>query len=234
MTGIRNFAWELLGSLVSLTIVAGSVAHESVAAASPPNAQVQILACKDSPVFRTRPAEMGCAILARKVIQALPPAPIVWRLETFPTAAAARAAEGTTSVYVKAAGRSWLVTLGTEGQRTPGGKLVTEIGPVSIPRASKYEIVIGEAYSRPGASTKIHTHPGPEAWYLLTGAQCLEMPGGAFRADAGKTFVAPANTPMKLTVVGTSDRDSLFFEVGDSALPWSASANWLPNGQCKA
>jgi quercetin dioxygenase-like cupin family protein len=233
MIGIRHSARRLLYSLASSAIFAGSVAHHVVALASRPSTQTHIITCKETPIYRTRPNEMECALLAHKQIESLPREPIVWRLETFTNATAARRAEGRTSVFVRSGAKSWLLTLGTKGQRTPGGTSVTEIGPIAIPRALHYGIVVGEAYSRPGATTRVHTHPGPEAWYLLAGAQCLEMPGGVLRARAGQSSFAAANMPMKLSVVGTANRDALFFVVGDAVLPWTAGSNWQPTGRCK-
>lgn len=231
MIEIRHSARRLLCTLAS-SVFFGSVAFRAVALASLPSTQAHIIICKETPIYRTRPNEMECALLAHKQIQSLPREPIVWRLETFANATDARRAEGRASVFVRSGARNWLLTLGTKGQRTPGGTFVTEIGPIFIPRALHYAIVVGEAHSRPGATTRVHTHPGPEAWYLLAGAQCLEVPGGALRAGAGQSSFAAANTPMKLTVVGTANRDALFFVIGDAALPWTESSNWRPTGRC--
>ena len=31
---------------------------------------------------------------------------------------------------------------------------------------------------RPGDNSRVHTHPGPEGWFVLAGEQCLETPSG--------------------------------------------------------
>jgi hypothetical protein len=68
-----------------------------------------IISCKDSPTPGARPAQMACAILARKQIDSLPRNPIVWRYETFNWIAAARRAEGSRSMVVNAGGKIWLL-----------------------------------------------------------------------------------------------------------------------------
>jgi hypothetical protein len=55
----------------------------------------------------------------------------------------------------------------------------------SFPPAKSYAAVLSYAVMRPGDSSRVHTHPGPEGWYVLTGEQCLETPAGANKARAG-------------------------------------------------
>jgi len=215
--------------------LAGNLVSQSLAAASDSNRTIHTIRCKDSPTPGIRPVGMECALLARKQIDSLPPDPIVWRVETFASQTAARRAEAMTSIVVSAGGRIWLVTLATKGQRTSaGGNFVAEVGPISIPRARRYGIVVGEAYSSPGASTRVHTHPGPEAWYVINGQQCLETPHGLLRAATGQGSFVAADTPMKLNVFGTTRRDALFFEIGDAAQPWTAPSKWQSTERCAA
>jgi hypothetical protein len=41
---------------------------------------------------------------------------------------------------------------------------------------------------RPADSSRVHTHPGPEARYVLAGEQCLEMQAGATTGRVGGTM----------------------------------------------
>jgi quercetin dioxygenase-like cupin family protein len=191
-----------------------------------------IIKCIDSPTPRARPANVECAILVRKQINVLPLEPLVLRFEKFRSRAAAYRAETTASSVVSVAGNYWLLTLGKKGARSEGGTFVAEVGPFVIPRARRYEIVIGEVYSRPGAASRVHVHPGPEAWYLLTGAQCLQVPSGTLRAESGHGMFVAANTPMKLTVTGTTHRDAIFLVVGDAARPWTVPIRWRTTDRC--
>src|SRR5260370_29494781 len=53
----------------------------------------------------------GVFILARTIVPRLPPAPLIWRLERFPSEAAARGAARPASVVVKADRKTWLFTV---------------------------------------------------------------------------------------------------------------------------
>ena len=49
----------------------------------------------------------------------MPPGPLFWRIENFPTPAAAKAAAGPTGLAAEVAGKVWLFTLGPKGGATP-------------------------------------------------------------------------------------------------------------------
>jgi quercetin dioxygenase-like cupin family protein len=92
---------------------------------------------------------------------------------------------------------------------------------------------VAEADLGPEANVPTHKHSGPETWYLLTGEQCLELPERAVRARAGETMSAPAETPMKLNIVGPGKRDALFLIVHDSSKPFNTFLDWSPKGLCQ-
>jgi quercetin dioxygenase-like cupin family protein len=86
---------------------------------------------------------------------------------------------------------------------------VARIGPLVLPRAPVYTAVFSFAAMQPGQRSIVHTHPGPEGWYMLAGEQCLETSVGVFRGSSGstgQTVVAPANVPMELTITGNQLR----------------------------
>jgi quercetin dioxygenase-like cupin family protein len=85
----------------------------------------------------------------------------------------------------------------------------------------------------PAVSNAIHTHSGPELWYLLTGEQCLETPNGTTRVRAGAGMFAPAATPMQLNIVGRSKRDALFVIIHDATKPATTVSDWQPKGTCQ-
>ena len=86
---------------------------------------------------------------------------------------------------------------------------------------------------RPGDTSPVHTHPGPEGWYVLAGEQCLETPAGANKASARGTMSVGPNIPMELTVVGSETRRSLAFVLHDPELPSSIPSDWKPSGACQ-
>jgi quercetin dioxygenase-like cupin family protein len=190
--------------------------------------------CDDSPTPGKRPPNLDCVVLVHKNFDVLPPGPLVWRFENFPTTETARGASTPSSAVVEAAGKVWLLTLGAKGGRSKGATFVaeTELLP-PIPPGPSYEIVVSQANIGPGANVMTHKHSGPETWYLLTGEQCLELPDRAVRARAGQTMSAPAETLMKLNIFGTTKRDALFVVVHDSSKSWNTFVDWQPKGLCQ-
>src|SRR5690242_13435579 len=113
--------------------------------------------------------EFNVTPLAEKKVMQLPPGPWFWRIDNFPNLAQAEAAAGPTALAVQAAGKVWLFTLGPPGGSSPGGSKVAEIGPVPSISAAKYLLRINGADGPPGVKTSVHTHPGSETFYVLTG-----------------------------------------------------------------
>src|SRR5438093_13727456 len=60
--------------------------------------------------------------LAEKRVAQLPAGPLFWRVETFPTLAAAQAAAGPTGLVAESGGRIWLLTLGARGVPPPAAR----------------------------------------------------------------------------------------------------------------
>jgi quercetin dioxygenase-like cupin family protein len=201
---------------------------------SPDGHEHGALACNESPTPGKRPPNIDCAALVHVKFSVLPPGPLVWRFEKFPTKQAAQTAAAPTSAVVEAAGKIWLLTLSSKGVRSKGGTFVSETDQLpEIPPGPSYEVVVYEADLGPEADVPVHTHSGPETWFLLTGAQCLELPGRAVRARAGETMFAPAETPMKLNMIGPGKRDALFIIVHDSSKPATTFVGWQPKGICE-
>jgi len=199
--------------------------------------RVVVPAIQDRPPDHDHPPVPGVRQLAVKPFRTLPKGVLFLRLETFPTTKAAQDSATSASAVVEWARKIWLFTLGPKGVRSPGGTLVAEIGPVpEVPAATSYVLDVNEADFGPDMKTQVaqqvHTHPGPEIFYLLTGEQCLETPNGATRAQAGEGMVAPANTPMQLNITGSSRRDAFFVVVHDAMKPRVTPSDWQPSGTC--
>jgi len=210
--------------LVLILILSSSVAAQTLAD-HPPDHADQVVGA------------LGNRALAVKQFKSLPKGVLFLRLENFSTREAAQRAETPASALVEWAGKVWLLTLGPRKERSKGGTLVAEIGPVPpIPPAAAYALDVNEADFGPDMKAEVaravHTHPGPEIFYLLTGEQCLEVPNGAARARAGEGMVAAANTPMQLNIMGSSKRDAFFVIVRDSTKPRATPSDWRPKGIC--
>src|SRR5215472_16141181 len=222
----------LLLCCVSVTLIAPSAALAQV---KPSDIHEHgSVACIESPTPGKRPPSADCAILLQKKFSSLPPGPLVWRFENFPTVKAAQDASTPASVVVEAAGKVWLLTLAAKAGRSEGGTLVAETDLLPpIPPGPSYEIVVAESDLRPDANVMTHKHSGPETWYLLSGEQCLELPDRAVRARVGETMSAPAETPMKLNIVGPGKRHALFLVIHDSSKPFNTFIDWNPKGLCQ-
>ena len=89
-----------------------------------------------------------------------------------------------------------------------------------------------------------HRHPGPEAWYVLSGAQCLETPNGVIKASAGDTTLVPEGVPMAISDAGTETRRTVVlilhvstepaaFALDDPRSSGAPHSHWRPLGLCR-
>lgn len=165
--------------------------------------------------------------VAEKKLSQLPAGPLYWRIDNFATLAEAQSAAGPTSLAAEVSGKVWLFTLGPQGGASRGGHKVTEIGPVPQITAPEYLLRINHASGAPGAKTSVHTHPGSEAFYVLTGRLGQRTPHGVAHADAGQTMNGHGpGTPMEVFSAGTTDLDQLVMFVVDATKPFSSPAKF--------
>jgi hypothetical protein len=163
-------------------------------------------------------------VVEKKVSQ-LPAGTLYWRIDTFPSLAAAQAAASPTALAAEVDGKSWLFTLAPPGGSSPGGTKVAEIGPVPSFSAPEYLLRINSAGGPPGVKTPIHMHPGSESFYVVMGELSQKTPKGTRHADAGQSMPGNApDTPMEVSSSGTSDLRVLVMFVADASKPFSAPA----------
>ena len=117
-----------------------------------------------SPPVAAEPGRFIVSPVAEKNLKGLPPGPLYWRIENFPTLnqAQSAAAASPTSLAAEISGKVWLFTLGPKGGTTPGGTNVAEVGPVPVFAAPEYLLRINHASGPPGSKTPVHSHPGSE------------------------------------------------------------------------
>jgi mannose-6-phosphate isomerase-like protein (cupin superfamily) len=168
--------------------------------------------------FRIKP-------VAEKKLKELPSGLLFWRVENFPALAQAQAAAGPTSLAVDLQGRAWLFTLGPKGGSTPGASMVTEIGPVPALTAPEYLLRINYTGGPAGVKTKVHSHPGSEAFYILSGRLGMNNPHGTLHVEAGKAMNGhPAGTAMEVFSAGPGELNALVMFVVDATQPFSSPA----------
>jgi hypothetical protein len=189
------------------------------------------VACVDVAPGEKRP-EFGCFNIGRAAGLHFTRASVYWHLRGFPSRKAAEAARSATGIVVEEDGRVWLSEFGPRNAAAPGGEAIAVIGPLQLPPARSYTAVLSYAVMRPGDKSRVHTHAGPEGWYLLAGEQCLETPAGAASAGAGGTMAVRSDTPMQLNVTGTTLRRAFALVIHDSAQARGRLSDWKPSGAC--
>src|SRR6185437_11834554 len=163
--------------------------------------------------------------VTEKKVPRLPPGPLFWRIDTFPTLAKAQEAASPTALAAEVAGKAWLFTLGSSGGSSSGGSKVAEIGPVPSITAPEYLLRVVRSGGAPGAKTPVHTHPGSETFYVLSGELTQKTPDGVHRVSAGQSMLGhPPNTPMQVSSSGGNDLSALVMFVNDATRPFSSPA----------
>ena len=147
--------------------------------------------------------------------------------------AAANAARSSSGIVVEEDGRVWLSDFGSKDRASKGGHPVAVIGPLSLVAGKKYDAEIAYSVMAPSDHSRVHTHAGPEAWYVLAGAQCLETPAGTLRGHTGETMIAAPNGPMQLSVTGAEVARALTLVMHDSTQEFGAASDWKPTGACQ-
>ena len=87
-----------------------------------------------------------------------------------------------------------------------GGRHVTHVGPLPLPRAPRYTMVVQSAVFTPGMYSLVHHHSGVEAVYVVEGEACYETPTRAAKLQKGETLALPGGTPMRAVVTGSTPR----------------------------
>lgn len=178
--------------------------------------------------------------IAEMKVKQLPKGELYWRVENFPTLDQAKAAageyrwnpdtvsyDGSPSLTAEVAGKVWLFTLGPQGAATPGGTKVAEIGPVPAISAPEYLLRVNYGSGPPGAKTPVHSHPGSEAFYIVSGKLGQKTPHGISYAETGHVMNGhmPGMT-MQVFNAGTTDLTALIMFVVDATKPFSVPATF--------
>jgi quercetin dioxygenase-like cupin family protein len=220
--------------LLVLSVVALQVAilpaHAQVPG-TPAHDHLTEVACVDVAPGEKRP-EFGCFNVGTVTGLHFGQPSVYWHLRAFPTRKAADAARSAKGLVVEEDGRVWLSEFGARDAAPRGGNAIAIIGPLQLAPAKSYAAVLSYAVMRPGDSSRVHTHPGPEGWYVIAGAQCLETPAGASRSEAGGTMTVAPNIPMELNVTGTKLRRAFALVIHDSNQPRGIPSEWTPSGAC--
>jgi quercetin dioxygenase-like cupin family protein/ketosteroid isomerase-like protein len=181
-------------------------------------APAPVQCAEDSPERR---GGEGCTILASRPLVGPLSAPVYWHLDRFESLEAAKKAAGPDGVAAEAHGSVWLMTVEPEAGDHHGGRHVAAIGPLPVPAAVRSWMRVASSRLTPGTATAVHTHPGPEVFYVVEGEQCLETPEIGRRLVAGKSYVLPGGVTHRGRVTGPGTRLALALNLHDAAHPTS-------------
>jgi hypothetical protein len=190
---------------------------------------VSLAALAMSPPVAAEPGQFVVTQVAQKKLNGLPPGELYWRIENFPALDLAQkaASASPTSLAAEVSGKVWLFTLGPKGGSTPGGTMVAEVGPTPVFAAPEYLLQINHAGGPPGSKTPVHSHPGSESFYVLTGQVGQRTPHGVSRTEAGQSMVGHGpDMPMEVFSGGTTDLDQLVMFLLDATRPASVPAKF--------
>jgi|SRR5580658_9144052 hypothetical protein len=182
MRPIQALGPYLLVNLAALSLA--TVSWSNLAAAQ--SSQPAVLHAR-TPVSE-RTGELGCWILSHEPIGALASTRAFWHLYVYPTRAAAEAEKGPRGTVVEGLGKIWLMTIDEESWKPASGERVAKIGPLPFTPGETYSAQYMEAIFTPGMTAAPHRHPGPEAWYTMSGQTCFGDTGR--RADRSRRGTA--------------------------------------------
>ena len=169
---------------------------------------------EDSPERR---GQEGCTILANRPLVGSLAKSVYWHLDQFDSLEAAKKAAGPNGVAAEAHGAAWLMTVEAQIEEHHGGRHVAAIGPLTIPAAERCSMRMQSSVLRPGSTTPAHTHPGPEAIYIVDGEQCLETPEVGRHLSAGQFYVVPDGVIHRGRVTGSGVRRALGLNLYNAA-----------------
>ncbi len=86
-----------------------------------------------------------------------------------------------------------------------------------------------ESHFPPGMRTRVHSHPGPEGFYVVAGEQCMDTPNGRRKIGAGGTFIVAGGAHMQAAPSGRKNIAVVFYPPG---VPWMRMEGWQPSNFC--
>lgn len=165
--------------------------------------------------------------MAEMNVDVLPEGELYWHVENFGTIDDARAAAGDYSLTAEFDNKAWLFTLADRTALGMGGTPVAQIGPVPRFDAPVYLLRINNAVAPVGAKTSIHSHPGPEAFLILSGQLTQHTPYGMHVLNAGATMPGVPDQTMEVHSTGDEELRELIMFVVDPSRPFSEKKDHL-------
>jgi quercetin dioxygenase-like cupin family protein len=142
--------------------------------------------------------------------------PVLWHIDEFPSLAEAQRAEHAWGLAIAAHGSAWLYSIEPDTANHHGGRHRAVVGPIPIRPNQLYSMMAMSASFLPGQFSVIHTHPGPEAWWVLEGEQCLQTTRSTITAHAGQGAIVAEGDTMRMVGIGSGPRRALVLILHDA------------------
>jgi quercetin dioxygenase-like cupin family protein len=161
---------------------------------------------------------------------------VYWSLYIYPDLAAAQRDKAAGGVVVQAFNKIWVFSIGSRAAKSTAGELIADVGPIPVEQSVLYDAEFLKSTFSPGMVAPVHLHSGPEAFYAISGATCLETPEGVQVAKgAGNSLVVPGGAPMLLMAVGSEPRKGFALILHDREhAPTTLVNDWAPKNLCRA
>jgi quercetin dioxygenase-like cupin family protein len=149
------------------------------------------------------PNEAGCYLLAEMSADN-PPPQLYWHIVEFANLADAEteARMHRWGKAVSAHNRIWLYVMGGRNDPIGNGIPRATIGPMAVPPGDAVSIRFLTSNFPPGMRTRVHSHPGSEAFYIIEGEQCVETPTVRHRITAGRSYIVQVGLHVQAAAKG--------------------------------
>lgn len=210
--------------ILSLLLAGALAAAPDVAHAVPP---VPGLCSAPVPADPDTP---GCYMTNVIKLPDAPPA-LYWHIRQFDAADAAQAEaqRHRWAAVTRIHGRTWLYVLGDRDAAISGGTPRAVIGPLTVPHLPATAL-FSEAIFPPGMRTRVHSHPGPEAFYVVDGEQCMESPTDQRVIGAGGTYIVASGPHLQAAPKGR--RNLVLILAPEGVAPVVPGGDWTPTAYC--
>jgi quercetin dioxygenase-like cupin family protein len=176
--------------------------------------------------------EAGCYLLAEMSVENAP-RHLYWHIAEFadlPTAET-EARKHRSSKVVSAHDRIWLLVIGARDEPISSGKPSAAIGPMDVPPGGRVSVRFLTSTFPPAMRTRVHSHPGSEAFYVIEGEQCVETPTVRHRITAGHSYIVQSGVHVQAAARGRKSLVALILRPGAT---WSEpETSWAPSQYCE-
>lgn len=159
------------------------------------------------------------------------PDAIYWHIYEFPSrdAAISEGARHRWAAVTEIHSRTWLYILGGPTESFAGGIPRAVIGPLKVQPGIQIAHFAAAIFP-PGMRTRVHSHPGPEAFYVVEGQQCMETPTDRQMIPAGGTYIVERGPHIQAAPGGR--RNLVLILAPEGAASVIPGGNWRPTSFC--